>query len=29
MLNDMTTAFLVAFEAVTASEVLVRIWEYF
>jgi hypothetical protein len=29
MLNDLVTAFLVAFVAVTASELLTRLWEYF
>jgi hypothetical protein len=29
MINDLITAFLVALAAVTASELLVRIWEYF
>ena len=29
MLNDLMTAFLVAFAAVTASGLLSRIWEYF
>jgi len=29
MLNDLMTAFLVAFAAVTASGLLTRIWEYF
>jgi hypothetical protein len=29
MLNDLMTAFLVAFAAVTASDLLSRIWEYF
>jgi hypothetical protein len=29
MLNDLMTAFLVAFTAVTASGLLTRIWEYF
>jgi len=28
MLNDLITAFLVAFAAVTASELLGRIWEF-
>jgi hypothetical protein len=28
MIHDLATAFLVAFAAVTASEVLTRIWEY-
>jgi hypothetical protein len=28
MINDLITAFLVALAAVTASELLVRIWEY-
>ena len=29
MINDLVTAFLVAFAAVAASELLSRIWEYF
>ena len=29
MIHDLVTAFLVAFAAVTASEVLTRIWEPF
>jgi hypothetical protein len=29
MIHDLVTAFLVAFAAVTASEVLTRIWELF
>jgi hypothetical protein len=29
MIHDLITAFLVAFAAVTASEVLARIWEAF
>jgi hypothetical protein len=29
MIHDLVTAFLVAFAAVTASEVLARIWESF
>ena len=29
MINDLITAFLVAFAAVTASDLLSRIWEYF
>jgi hypothetical protein len=29
MINDLVTAFLVALAAVTASELLSRIWEYF
>jgi len=29
MLNDLMTAFLVAFAAVTASGLLNRMWEYF
>ena len=29
MIQDLMTAFLVAFAAVTASELLSRIWEYF
>jgi hypothetical protein len=29
MLKDLVTAFLVAFAAVTASDLLSRIWEYF
>ena len=29
MIRDLITAFLVAFAAVTASEVLTRIWESF
>jgi hypothetical protein len=29
MLNDLMTALLVAFAAVTASGLLSRIWEYF
>jgi hypothetical protein len=29
MINDLITAFLVTFAAVTASELLTRIWEYF
>jgi hypothetical protein len=29
MIHDLITAFLVAFAAVTASEVLARIWEFF
>jgi hypothetical protein len=29
MLNDLLTAFLVAFAAVAASGLLTRIWEYF
>jgi hypothetical protein len=29
MINDLVTAFLVAFAAVIASELLSRIWEYF
>jgi hypothetical protein len=29
MIHDLVTAFLVAFAAVTASELLSRIWEYF
>jgi hypothetical protein len=29
MIHDLVTAFLVAFAAVTASEVLTRIWESF
>jgi hypothetical protein len=29
MIKDLVTAFLVAFGAVTASDLLSRIWEYF
>jgi hypothetical protein len=29
VINDLITAFLVAFAAVTASDLLTRIWEYF
>jgi len=29
MINDLITAFLVASAAVTASDLLSRIWEYF
>jgi hypothetical protein len=29
MIHDLITAFLVAFAAVTASELLTRIWEYY
>jgi hypothetical protein len=29
MIHDLVTAFLVAFAAVTASELLTRIWESF
>jgi hypothetical protein len=29
MIHDLITAFIVAFAAVTASELLARIWEYF
>jgi hypothetical protein len=29
MINDLITAFLVAFAAVIASALLTRIWEYF
>jgi hypothetical protein len=29
MLKDLVTAFLVAFAAVTASDLLSRIWDYF
>jgi hypothetical protein len=29
MIHDLVTSFLVAFAAVTASELLSRIWEYF
>ena len=29
MIHDLITAFLVAFAAVTASDLLIRIWEYF
>ena len=29
MIHDLITAFLVAFAAVLASEVMIRIWEYF
>ncbi len=29
MIHDIVTAFLVAFAAVTASQILTRIWEYF
>jgi hypothetical protein len=29
MIHDIVTAFLVAFAAFTASQILARIWEYF